>query len=142
MRILIALLAFTVSATAAEKLEKWIYKSTNLLVEKNVDELAALLTRGHAAGYTHMLLTDSKFSRLADMDARYFKNVERVKQLAAQNQIEIVPALFSIGYSNDILSRDVNLVEALPVKNLPLTVERRHRRRGRPNCADAAGWCF
>jgi hypothetical protein len=123
MRILIALLAFTVSATAAEKLEKWIYKSTNLLVEKNVDELAALLTRGHAAGYTHMLLADSKFSRLGDMDARYFKNVERVKQLAAQSQIEIVPALFSIGYSNDILSRDVNLVEALPVKNVPLTVK-------------------
>ncbi len=122
MRLLLIFLAFTLTATATEKLEKWIYASRNLLVEKSVDELGVLLQRGHAAGYTHLLLADSKFSRLAEMDARYFKNVARVKQLAVQNEIEIVPALFSIGYSNDILGRDVNLVEALPVRGLPLVV--------------------
>src|SRR5687767_6403362 len=107
----------------AEPLQKWIYRATNLLVDKNVDELDALLARGRAAGYTHMLLADSKFSRLGEMDARYFKNVERVKQSAARHQIEIVPALFSVGYSNDLLSLDPNLIEALPVKNLPMLVK-------------------
>jgi hypothetical protein len=122
MRLLVTLLAVSLSAAAAEKMEKWIYKSTNLLVEKNVDEVGKLLEQGHAAGYTHMLLADSKFSRLMEMDERYFKNVARVKELAAKAQIEIVPAIFSVGYSNDLLSRDVNLIEALPVKGLPMIV--------------------
>src|SRR5436309_9310061 len=122
-RILAVILALAAPATAADKLEKWIYKPTNLLVDKNVDDLDPLFARGHAAGYTHVLLADSKFSRLAELDARYFKNVERVKELAAKHQIEIVPAIFPIGYSNDLLGRDVNLVEALPVKNVPLTVK-------------------
>jgi hypothetical protein len=119
---LTALLLAAPSLVAAEKFEKWIYRATNLLVDKNVDALGVLLARGEAAGYTHMLLSDSKFSRLREMDARYFKNVDRVKQLAAQHHIEIVPALFSVGYSNDLLSNDPNLIEALPVKSLPMVV--------------------
>ncbi|MEK0448318.1 MAG: hypothetical protein RL088_586 [Verrucomicrobiota bacterium] len=122
-RLLAFLLIVASSVFAAEKRELWIYKSTNLLVDKNVDELATLLGRAAKAGYTHMLLTDSKFSRLGEMDGRYFKNVERVKTLALQNAIEIVPALFPVGYSNSILSQDVNLIEALPVKNVPLVVK-------------------
>ena len=101
LRLLSLLLAFcslsVSSLRAAEKFEKWIYRATNLLVDKNVDELGELMKRGKAAGYTHMLLADSKFSRLEEMFDRYFKNVERVKQLAAEHGIEIVPAIFSIG---------------------------------------------
>ena len=122
-RIIAVLFALVSFAVAAEKRELWLYKSTNLLVDKNVDELAALLERSRNAGYTHMLLTDSKFSRLGELGERYFKNVERVKALAAKHNIEIVPAVFPVGYSNSILSQDVNLVEALPVKDAPLVVK-------------------
>ncbi len=123
LRSFLLLLALCATSVSADKIEKWIYKATNLLVDKNVADLEQLLERGEAAGYTHMLLADSKNSRLADMDKRYFANVDRVKVAAAKHHIEIVPALFSVGYSNDILNRDVNLVEALPVKNLPMVVK-------------------
>ena len=101
-----------------QALEMWLYHPTNLLVDKNVDELETLWRRASAAGYTHVLLADSKFNRLGEMDARYFKNVARVKRLAAELKLEVVPALFPIGYSNDMLGRDVNLVEAQPVERL------------------------
>src|SRR5262245_41088756 len=125
MRLLtLALFLLTaISASAADAFEKWIYRSTNLLVEKNVDELGTLMARAKAAGYTHLLLADSKFARLGEMGPPYFRNVQRVKALAQQNGIQIVPAVFSVGYSNDLLSLDPNLVEALPVKNLPLLVK-------------------
>jgi len=119
--LVICLLAL--AAEPARALEKWLYCPTNLLVDKNVDALEALWRRAAAAGYTRVLLADSKFNRLGEMDARYFRNVERVKKIAAELKIEIVPALFSIGYSNDLLSRDPNLVEGLPVKDVPLVVE-------------------
>ena len=104
-------------------LERWVYCSQNLWVDKNIDELEALLRRAAKAGYTHVLLSDSKFSKLGDMDAHYFRNVERVKKLAAELKLEIVPALFPIGYSNDLLWHDPNLIEALPVRNALFVVQ-------------------
>lgn len=102
---------------AAQALERWLYCSQNLWVDKNVDNLDALFQRAAKAGYTHVLLADSKFAKLGDMDARYFRNVERLKKLAAELKLEIVPAVFPVGYSNDILWHDPNLIEALPVRN-------------------------
>jgi hypothetical protein len=111
------------AAGSAHAVEKWLYCPTNLLVDKNVSELETLWRRAAAAGYTHVLLADSKFNRLGEMSARYFQNVERVKKIATELNIEIVPALFSIGYSNDMLSQDPNLVEGPPVKDVPLVVQ-------------------
>lgn len=102
--------------------ELWMYCAQNLWVDKNIDNLEQLFVRASKVGYTHVLLTDSKFSKLDDMDARYFKNVERVKKLAADNHLELVPALFPIGYSNDILWHDPNLIEGLPVRDVELEV--------------------
>jgi hypothetical protein len=57
------------------------------------------------------------------MDKHYFDNCERTKRIAADLKLTIVPALFSIGYSNDLLSRDPNLAEGLPVKDAPFVVK-------------------
>src|SRR5436309_15991654 len=47
-------------------LERWVYCSQHLWVDKNIDELEALFRRAAKAGYTHVLLSDSKFSKLGD----------------------------------------------------------------------------
>ena len=103
--------------------ERWLYTPTNLLVDKNVDELETLYRRAAKAGYTHVLLADSKFGKLGDLDARYFKNLERVKKIAAGLNLEIVPALFAIGYSNDLLWHDPNLIEGLPARDVLFVVK-------------------
>src|SRR5436309_10434247 len=108
---------FGAQTTFGAALERWIYCAQNLWVDKNIDELETLFQRAAKAGYTHVLLTDSKFSKLGDMDAHYFRNVERVKKIAADAKLEIIPALFSVGYSNDLLWHDPNLIEALPVRD-------------------------
>jgi hypothetical protein len=119
----VLLVVFFTLAGPARALEKWLYQQTNLLVNKNVDDLEAIWRRAAAAGYTHVLLADSKFSRLGELDARYFRNVERVKALAAQLHLEVVPAIFPVGYSNDMLGHEPNLVEGPPVKDVPLVVQ-------------------
>jgi len=101
----------------ASALQQWLYCQQNLWVDKNIEELEALFARAGKVGYTRVLLADSKFAKLGDMDARYFRNVERIKKAAAANRLEIVPAVFPIGYSNDILWHDPNLIEALPVRD-------------------------
>src|SRR2546425_657889 len=107
----------TVRGESRAALERWVYCARNLWVDKNIDELETLLRRAAKAGYTHVLLSDSKFAKLGDMDERYFRNIERVKKLAAELKLEIIPAVFPIGYSNDLLWHDPNLIEALPVRD-------------------------
>jgi hypothetical protein len=104
-------------SSAPEKPELWLYHATNFLVDKNVDAAEQLWTRAAKAGYTKVLLADSKLAKLADMDKRYFKNLERAKKIAADLKIEIVPAVFHIGYSNSMLWHDPNLAEGLPVRD-------------------------
>ncbi len=110
-------------AVAEGPKELWLYYPTNFAVDENVDKLEKIWRRAAAAGYTHVLLGDSKFARLKDMEARYFKNVERAKKLGAELKLQIVPGIFSIGYSDDLLSNDVNLAEGLPVKDTLFVVK-------------------
>ncbi len=110
-------LPFRTPAAAAHPAQLWLYCSQNLWVDQNVDTLEALWRRAAHARYTHVLLSDSKFAKLGDMDERYFRNVRRLRQLAADLHLTIVPALFSIGYSNDLLWHDPNLIEGLPVRD-------------------------
>jgi hypothetical protein len=105
-----------------QALERWFYVSQNLWVDQNVTNVLALMQRASSAGYTHMLVNDSKFCRLATMDAHYFSNLSRIKQAATNLNLEIVPALFPVGYSNDLLFNDPNLVEGMPVTNALLVV--------------------
>ena len=117
MRALFLIFLFCLSASGSEL---WLYWQQNLWVDQNVEKLEGLFARAGKAGYTHVLLADSKFAKLEEMDARYFKNVERVKRAAEANRLEIVPAVFPVGYSNDILWHDPNLIEALPVRDVEM----------------------
>jgi hypothetical protein len=106
----------------ARALERWFYVSQNLWVDQNITNIIALMQRASSVGYTHMLVSDSKFSRLATMDAHYFQNLALLKQTATNLGLEIVPAVFPVGYSNDLLFNDPNLIEGLPVQNTLLVV--------------------
>jgi hypothetical protein len=122
----LSLLAFVASARGADQpRELWLYYPTNLLVEKNVDELEQVWSRAAKAGYTHVMIADSKFSRLGalgDLLPRYQKHVDRTKATAAKLNLKLVPAVFSVGYSNDLLSNDPNLIEGIPAKGTPFIV--------------------
>lgn len=104
-------------STSEDQPELWLYHPTNFLVDKNVETGRELWTRAARAGYTKILLADSKLAKLGDMDPRYFKNLEQAKKIATDLKLELVPCLFHIGYSNSMLWHDPNLAEGLPVKD-------------------------
>ena len=134
MRPLALLLAVFLGATSARALDLWVYTPTNLLVTENVDKLLALYARAAKAGYTKALIADAKFARIEEMVppnfGRYRPNLERLKKGAADLGIELVPALFSVGYSNDLLMKNPNLIEGPPVRDALFVVkgnEARHQ---------------
>ncbi len=102
---------------------RWIYLATNLLVDKNVEDAKALVERAAKAGYNGVVLTDSKFLRWDQMPERYVQNVRRVRQVCRDHKLACIACVCPIGYSNDLLSRDPNLAEGLPVVGAPFVAK-------------------
>jgi hypothetical protein len=102
--------------------ERWIYFPLDLREEINVAKLESILVRGAKAGYTDVLLEDPNFGRLPLMDARYFAHLDRIKAAAERAGLGLVPALFQIGHSENLLSQDPDLAEGVPVKDALLVV--------------------
>ncbi len=97
--------------------ERWVYWPLNLREEKNVGKLLGVMKRAAKAGYTTILLEDPNFGKLPLMDAAYFATLERIKAAAREARLDLVPALFQIGHSENLLAQDPNLAEGLPVKD-------------------------
>lgn len=117
IRCLLALAIFAsleIGTTAAES-PLWIYVSTNFQVDRNVDQLAKLLRRSKAAGYNGAVITDYKFGKIEERPDNYYRNLQRTYQLARELDVELIPCVMPIGYSNSILQNDPNLAAALPV---------------------------
>jgi len=121
---LLCVLLFSPLVRAEDPPQLWFYQSINLLPEENLDEIEPLWRRASAAGYTHVLLVDSKFGRLNEMGKAYFQHVDRVKKLAGELHLQIVPAVYPIGWSNDILGHNPNLAEGEPVKDALFVVDK------------------
>ena len=99
--------------------ERWVYCSANLQVDQSVKDVIALIERAKKRR-----LHGDAARRLQAPGARprprlLLPNVEKVKAAAAKAGIELVPAVFSIGYSNGHLAHDPNLAEGLPVVDQP-----------------------
>jgi hypothetical protein len=59
---------------------------------------------------------------LCKHDADYSRRLDAVQQACEGHKIELIPAVFSIGYGGGILSHDRNLAEGLPVADAPFIV--------------------
>ena len=101
---------------------RWVYVQTNLQVAANADNLCELIARSKKAGYNGIVLADSKMQRLADVPEHYFTNARKVVAEAKKEGIEIVPAVWPVGYASSMLWHDVNLIEGLPVKKARFVV--------------------
>src|SRR6185295_13144083 len=97
--------------------EKWVYYPLDLAQKKNVDKLIGLMDRAAKVGFTTFLLEDPNFGRLPLMDDVYYSYLERIKAAAAERKIDLVPAMFQVGHSENLLSQDPNLAEGLPVRD-------------------------
>ena len=101
---------------------RWFYSSANLQVDKSADELVSLIQRAAKAGYNGMLLADYKLNILDRVPDHYFANVGRVREAAEAAGVEIIPAVFPIGYSSGLLAHDPNLAEGMPAEAAPFIV--------------------
>ena len=99
--------------------QRLVYIQTNLLVDKNVEAVLQVLQHAAKAGYNGVVIADSKFMRWDNLPSKYLANVRKVRQACTDLKLALLPCVMPIGYSNDLLGRDPNLAEGLPVKDAP-----------------------
>ena len=122
---LLAWAVFTSAAAGRTAPQLWFYYSTNLLVNANVRTLDRIWHDAAADGYSHVLLCDSKFARLGALGSirrRYLAHLAHVMALAKQLHLTVVPDVFQVGYSNDLLANDPALAAGLPVRDVKFIV--------------------
>lgn len=124
---LLFVISFCASVKAADTpapyQRRWVYCSYNMQVDKSCDALIEVMDRAKASGYNGIMLADYKFHVLHMVIPQYFKNAERVRKAAEERGLDLIPAIFPIGYSNGLLAHDANLAEGMPVKDQPFVVK-------------------
>ncbi len=120
---LLSVIIFCVSSSSqGQNLERWVYAPVNFLVPTEIERLEKLMREAKSLSYSHFLITDSKFCRLHEVDKKYFHHVARIRQLAKELDLKLVPAVFPVGYSNSLLSQNVNFADGLPVKHAAFVI--------------------
>ncbi len=108
---------------AQQRLQLWVFVQTNLQASGEVTRVNGLVDRAATAGYTGLMLYDTKLELPPALNGTYYNPfLQQVLSHAAQKGVTVVPTIFSFGYSNAILALDKNLAEPQPVKGTPLTV--------------------
>lgn len=118
------LLVLTASASSAADLERrWLYLQLNLQVKENVEKFNGLARRAAAAGYNGIVLADYKLNILDRVPEHYFDHAKSVKATCAELNLELIPTVCSVGYSDGLLAHNPNLAEGLPVKGATFVVK-------------------
>lgn len=89
--------------------------------ESDVTEVTKIIETGARHGINGAVVSFGLDS-LCKQDGDYFRRLEAVRQACERNKVELIPAVFSIGYGGGILSHDRNLAEGLPVEEAPFLV--------------------
>lgn len=101
--------------------ERWVFITSNLYIDGNVDEVVSIMRRAKQAGYTGVLFDDYKtftWWRLRDAD-RWESNAREVRRAARGLGLTFTVGIFPFGRSSALLSHDVNLASGVPVRDAP-----------------------
>ncbi|MBB3207377.1 hypothetical protein FHS27_003198 [Rhodopirellula rubra] len=106
----------------------WVYAPVNFQVDQDVDRLIKLLARAKKAGYNGAAITDFKFGKLDERPDNYYRNLVRTRTVAEELELELIPLVMQIGYSNSLLQNNPNLAAGLPVKDCKFVVKQNEAR--------------
>jgi hypothetical protein len=101
---------------------RWVYVSRSLHRDSDVADIDNIVKTASESGLNGMVLA-AGLDRLDRQSADYFARLEQVKRICEQNNIEIIPIIFSVGYGGSLLVQDKNLAAGIPVRKALFVVD-------------------
>ena len=119
----LALLGLVVqTATAAPPADRWVWVfGWNLGKDAEVAEISPLLDIAAQHGLNGAVMSFG-LDTLCKKSPDFFRRLDEVKAACAQNKLELIPSVFSVGYGGAALAHNRNLAEGLPVADAPFLV--------------------
>lgn len=90
--------------------------------DEDVLPITALLERAGRSGFNGAMLS-AGMDRLCLQSPEYFRRLAEVQRACERNGLELIPAVFSIGYGGGFLSHNRHLAEGLPVVDALFVVQ-------------------
>jgi len=98
----------------------WVF-GWNLSRDTDVTEVTNLLSTAARHGCNGAVVSFG-MDTLCKRPPEYFQRLGEVQKACQQLQLEMIPAVFSVGYGGGALAHDRNLAEGLPVVDAPFVV--------------------
>ena len=118
----------------------WVF-GWGLGSDGDVAEMSRVLQTASQHGFNGAVVSFG-LDTLCKQPPDYFRRLNEVKQVCEQNRLELIPAVFSVGYGGGVLSHDRNLAEGLPVEDAPFLVRGGEARLVNSNAAPIANGGF
>jgi hypothetical protein len=99
-----------------------VYVSRSLRRDSDVVDIKNIVKTASESGLNGMVLA-AGLDRLDGCSPDYFARLKQVSQLCKQQNLEIIPIIFSVGYGGSILAEDRNLAAGLLVKDALFVVQ-------------------
>ncbi|RME94856.1 MAG: hypothetical protein D6766_04805 [Verrucomicrobia bacterium] len=93
----------------------WVF-GWNLSQDRQVAEVRAVLERAAKAGYTGAVLS-AGLDSLGRKPPEFFPRLEAIRDTCRRLGLELIPAVFSVGYGGGVLGYNPHLAEGLPVRD-------------------------
>ena len=94
--------------------ERWVYFSRSFNSDQDVEDTRAIAKTASEHGLTAIVLPG--MDRIGKGDAAYLERLKKVREIAAEAKLELIPAGFGTGYGGAILMHDRNLAEGMLVE--------------------------
>jgi hypothetical protein len=94
---------------------RWVYVSRSFDTDKHVEEVRKIAQTASEHGLTAIVL--SGMDRISLGSPEYLERLRKVKTIADQFRLEIIPSGFNTGYGGAILDHNKNLAEGMLVKD-------------------------
>ena len=95
------LLALAAAVDAQPLTNRWFFYSRNLQSDRDVEDFRELARIASTHGLNGVMLS-ANFDNLDRQGEAYRRRLAEIRQVAAENAIEIVPLFYSAGYAGGI----------------------------------------
>lgn len=115
------------AGTARVYPDRWVFVMRSLRRDGEVEEIRRIARTAAEHGLNGLVLSGG-LDALDLQPPEYFRRLEAVKEICRENQLELIPQVFSAGYGGAVLQHDRNLAEGLPVEDARFVVRGREAR--------------
>ena len=95
--------------------DRWVYVSRSFDTDEDVEDVREIAKTASEHGLTAIVL--SGMDRISLGSPEYLERLRKVKSIADQYHLEIIPSGFNTGYGGALLSHNKNLAEGMLVKD-------------------------